>query len=479
MFTFPFANAITVLSVNQAPLLAGLAKGRAAISAFATSSAAKLNLAGAAVGRGMAGIGRGVGGLASGALGAASGLAVARLYGGSALTVAAGGLLKLASDAEEMEARFRQVFRDQADEAAKFADELGRELGRSKHALMDMLTNFQLEFTASGLGRVEARQMSETLQQLTIDLAAFHNMAEEDVGSRLFRALTGNHRALYELGVVMNTATLKEEALRMGWKKQWSELSNLEKMHLRLAFVMRASSDAHGQAAREAQNIAGRWRALWAELKELGIAIGTAIMPPFREFLSLLVDGIHQAREFWQSFIGGAQQAEGVLGGLAATMRRLSGEFHAGKQVRDLEMGRLLAISKEWLVFGARATLPGGTLSGAWETTMKNIAKINRGAEELMFDRFMGGPIGGQRPLRQPNIPALGMGEEKQKKPEGPRQMGLVEFSKFLTEQLGRKEQEQLLNVNQQQLGQLQQINAGVGQMIRKIDQGEAMVAPD
>lgn len=317
MFTFPYATAITKFGVDLSGLTRGLAQANTQINTFAAQASRKLGLAvraGGQVagatsqfgtpGRGIAGVAR-LGGLAS-----MTGLSL----GGAALAGAGGTIAmfgKLGSDAEEMEARFRQVFRGLSDEAEGFADKLGDSLGRSKYALMDMMTNFQLEFTASGLGRGEALKMSQALQRLAIDLAAFHNMGEQDVAGRLFRALTGNHRALYELGIVMNQAALQEETLRMGWQKEFATLTSLEKMQVRMSYITRATADAQGQAAREADNLAGRWRALTALISEAGVAIGKMFVPPLREALGLVVKLANATKDLVQIPLGADKSARG------------------------------------------------------------------------------------------------------------------------------------------------------------------------
>lgn len=473
MFNFPFANAITTFGYNDKPLHAGIARARASLNTFAVGATARLNLMNRGAAAGLLGLGGGRG-LAN--VGSRLGLGAAAMpfLGGAGALGATAGFVKLASDAEEMEARFRQVFREQGDEAEAFADKLARELGRSKHALMDMLTNFQLEFTASGLGREEARKMSETLQKLTVDLAAFHNMEEEDVGGRLFRALTGNHRALYELGVVMNQATLQEEMLRLGWSKQWNELTNLEKMYLRMNFVMRVTADAQGQAARESQNTAGRWRALTANLREMGIGIGRELNPAVRELLSLLVSATSQAKSFWGEFIDGAKEGDGFL---SRFMGRLKGEFNAASKVRDLSAG-------EWL-------LKLGEYAGAIKDSVKDplnageifrkarerVAQLSAATEELMVDRFL---RGGDKPAGNPaglNVAQL-QNQTRKKTEIGPQITGLIEFSRDLQMSLAKRDQEKLLNVNNQQLQQLKQLNQNV-KNIKNIGHGEAMVAPD
>jgi hypothetical protein len=267
-FKFQLAEAFVKLTLDDKGFLARLANARR-------------SLLGMRVGGGMGGGMLGMLGL--GRLGMA-GLGAAGLGGGLA------GLGKLASSAEEIRDRFVQVFKEQASAAEEFADRLAKSLGRSKTQIMDTMTLFQIEFMGAGMSRGSAREMSQWIQQLSMDLAAFHNISEEDAAQKLFSGLLGNSRALYSMGINLKVAALEEERLRLGWTKQYSKLTELERMYLRMSLVTRLTADAQGHAARESSRTAGSWRSFLGAARELGIALGTAVLPAINAILKALTE---------------------------------------------------------------------------------------------------------------------------------------------------------------------------------------------
>lgn len=216
-----------------------------------------------------------------GGAGLTSGGLMRNLLGTAGIGALVAATGKAAAGAQEMEQRFNQVFRELAPQAKAFSVTFAESLNRSFHQVMDTMANFQLEFTSQGMGREKALEMSKSLTVLTQDLAAFHNMDSADVGSRIFRAMVGNHRALYELGVVLNQAALEQQALNMGFKDGFSKLDPLSKMLVRYNYILRATADAQGQARREMGNLASQWQQIKDGVHELAITIGASLTPAF------------------------------------------------------------------------------------------------------------------------------------------------------------------------------------------------------
>ncbi len=83
-----------------------------------------------------------------------------------------------ASEAQEIGSKFDAVFKEQAEAARDFAAATSAALGRSKIDLEGFLGTLQDTFVPLGFARDKAREMSQQLTTLAIDLASFNNKAD-------------------------------------------------------------------------------------------------------------------------------------------------------------------------------------------------------------------------------------------------------------------------------------------------------------
>lgn len=92
--------------------------------------------------------------------------------------------------------------------------------------------------------------MAIQLAGLSGDLASFWNTSAEQARNALNGIYTGETEALKKYGVVMTDATLSNYAMTIGVKKQYSELSQAEKVLLRYKFVLNSTTEAQGDFAK-------------------------------------------------------------------------------------------------------------------------------------------------------------------------------------------------------------------------------------
>ncbi len=189
------------------------------------------------------------------------------------------GLIKVASDAEETQAKFETVFRDLSSEVQEWAKTTGAELNRSRFDIIQYASSFQDTFVPLGFAREEAASLSKSVTQLGIDLASFNNIAESDAMEALQSALIGNHETVRRFGVIISQATLDQELFNMGIRGGVREASELEKVQARLNLIMRGTTDAQGDAARTSESFANQFRGLRAQIQEVGVQLGQILLP--------------------------------------------------------------------------------------------------------------------------------------------------------------------------------------------------------
>lgn len=90
---------------------------------------------------------------------------------------------------------------------------------------------------------------ASSLTKLGADLSSLFNINYADVMKNLQSGLIGQSRALYKYGIDITNATLQTLAYELGLTKSVSEMSQMEKMQLRLIKILRDSKVSWGDLA--------------------------------------------------------------------------------------------------------------------------------------------------------------------------------------------------------------------------------------
>ncbi len=233
--------------------------------------------------------------------------ASARALGASMFAATAGVLapitavsVKAASDAQEIRNRFRQVFRDQADAAGKFADDLGDAVGRSGTKLRGTLSDFQGFFVGLGFGADQARELSQRMTELSLDFASFNNLSDQEAAGRFISALSGSGEVLDRFGINIKQSALGLELQRKGMADSVQSATELQKAIARVSIITRSMTDqgAIGDATRTSGQFANQMRSLRDEFFELRVAIGEAVLPLATKFIRTLNGAIKGVTAF-------------------------------------------------------------------------------------------------------------------------------------------------------------------------------------
>jgi hypothetical protein len=264
---------------------------------------------------------------------------------GAATTVAGVAMSKAAADAEELESKFNALFDDSADRARAWGETFRAAVGRgaieTRQALADM-RGFTEGLKLSG---DEADELSFKLTQMAVDLSSFYNVEQEDAAQRLRSGLIGNAEALDAFAARISEAQLKEFAEETG--VLYNELTDTEKVLLRLELLQNKVNKAMGDAERTSGSFTNQMRALKGGLEdataEFGVLVNEGISQAITELggpdklIELFRVGAATAAEMSVALVelaqGGLQNAIGAineLGGSEAAILRL--------QIRFLEL---------------------------------------------------------------------------------------------------------------------------------------------
>lgn len=209
---------------------------------------------------------------------------------------AAIGLLKMASDAEEMKSKFSVVFGESAASAEAFATSMAAAVGRSKNELMGFMATLQDSFVPMGFSNDLAKQLSQQVTALGVDLASFNNLSDQEALDSLTSALIGNHEAVRKFGVIITEATLKSKLMEMGIRGGTDAASEQQKALARLQLIMDGTQAAQGDAARTSDSLANSFKGFMGQLSDLGATLGTMLMEPAKEIIGLFREWITMAQ---------------------------------------------------------------------------------------------------------------------------------------------------------------------------------------
>ncbi len=239
------------------------------------------------------------------------------------------GMIEAASNAVETASAFDHLFKDQAGDVRKWADETAKALGRSTFALQEQALAFQQYFSQVAPTNEQAAEMSKQFTQLSQDLASFYNVTESDALQKLRSGLAGEAEPLRAFGVFLSAAAVEAKALELGLVGTNNELTEQEKVMARAAVIMEQTAAAQGDAARTSQGFANQSKALNAALSDIGIKLGTILLPAALKVVSALSKlaewfaTLSPQTQEWIVIIGGAAA---ILGPVVATL----GLFVAG-----------------------------------------------------------------------------------------------------------------------------------------------------
>lgn len=197
------------------------------------------------------------------------------------IATAAGASIKMASDMEESTNKVRVAFGDSSKSVEQFAKTSLRSFGIAESSALDMTALFGDMATGMGVSQSEAANLSKRLVGLAGDLASFKNINISEVTTALSGVFTGETESLKRLGIVMTEANLEQFRMNEGIARSVKEMSQQEKIMLRLRYIFSVTQNAQGDFARTSEGAANQMRIFQESLKEVGAELGKVMLPVF------------------------------------------------------------------------------------------------------------------------------------------------------------------------------------------------------
>lgn len=234
--------------------------------------------------------------------------------------------IDLGSDLAEVQNVVDVTFGGMSDKVNDFAKNAMNSYGLSEKVAKQYMGTFGAMSKAFGNTTEAAYDQAAALTGLAGDVASFYNLTTDEAYTKLKSVFTGETESLKDLGVVMTQTALDEYALQKGMGKTTSQMSEQEKVALRLAFVTDRLSTASGDFARTSDGWANQTRVLGLRFEALKATIGqgliNVLLPIVRvlnEIIARLQDAADAFSNFTAAIFGKADTSSAVAESASAT----------------------------------------------------------------------------------------------------------------------------------------------------------------
>ena len=229
------------------------------------------------------------------AVGLAAGVAVA----GKALWDAG----QAAGDLEETLSKTNAIFGGAAAKnLEKWSKGAAKELGMSQQTALDAAGTFGVFGKAAGKSGGELAKFSKDNAKLAADLASFHNTSPEEAIEAIGAAFRGEAEPMRKYGVLLDDASMRQQALKMGLIKTTKDaLTPQQKTLAAQALIMKQTGDAQGDFARTSGGLANQQRILKAQFENVQASIGRKVLPVLLQVATWANDKLIPAlSDVWQ-----------------------------------------------------------------------------------------------------------------------------------------------------------------------------------
>lgn len=228
-----------------------------------------------------------------------------------------------ASDLNEAGTKMQAIFGTANDQVVKFANTGAKALGQNKLAVEDAAATFGTFGKAAGLAGKPLGDFATGFTQLSTDLASFYNTSPADAVEAISAALRGESEPMRKYGVLLDDATLRQEAMRLGLiKTTKTALTPQQKVLAAQAVIYKQTKDAQGDFARTSGGLANQQRILTAQMDDLKGKIGSGLLPVMVKLATFANDEIVPAIS---GFVDGMQSGKGVGGEFASVVGDIGG----------------------------------------------------------------------------------------------------------------------------------------------------------
>lgn len=204
----------------------------------------------------------------------------------------AGDSVAAASDLNEEMSKAQVIFGDAAKSIYKFGDTAAKSLGQSKQQAIAASSTFALFGKSAGLAGDDLVGFSTDMVGLASDMASFSNTSPEEAIFAIGAALRGESEPIRKYGVLLDDATLKARAMKLGIYDGTGVLTAQQKVLAAQAEILAQTSSAQGDFARTSGGLANQQRIMAAQFTNVKAELGAKLLPVMIKVVSWINDSM-------------------------------------------------------------------------------------------------------------------------------------------------------------------------------------------
>lgn len=164
----------------------------------------------------------------------------------------------------------------------------GKNLGVDPEQLMNYQAKILGVTNSVGLMGETSIYAAKALSMLSADMSSLTNQDLSTVMTNFQSGLIGQSRAMYKYGIDITNATLQTYAYELGVSKAVTEMTQAEKMQLRLIAILDQSKVAWGDQANTINSVANQYRILKQQIQNLARTLGNLFLPIIKTVLPVV-----------------------------------------------------------------------------------------------------------------------------------------------------------------------------------------------
>lgn len=253
-----------------------------------------------------------------------------------------------ASDLNEEASKSKVIFGAQAGAINKWASSAATSMGQSKRQALEAASGFGLIGQKAGLSGVETAKFAKQFTGLSSDLASFNNTSPEEAITAISAAMRGESEPIRKYGVLLDDATLRARAMKMGLISTTKQaLTPQQKALAASKEILAQTTKAQGDFQRTSDGAANKSRILAAQSEDLKAKLGKGLLPAYQQVLG----GMSKFAGFLSANPGLVKGAVVVIAALAGAVLAASAAtrvYTAGLQIYNGVMRVIRVATIAW-----------------------------------------------------------------------------------------------------------------------------------
>jgi hypothetical protein len=198
--------------------------------------------------------------------------------------------IKKSSDLAETMNKVNVIFGNAAKSVLSFSDSAVTALGMTRQQALDAASTFAIFGKSAGLSGGSLVDFSTNLVKLATDFASFHNASPEETITAIGAALRGESEPIRKFGILLDDATLKAEAMKLGLYDGTGALDIQTKSLAAYNVILQQSKDAQGDFKNTSDSLSNQMKILSATFDEMKVSLGDGMQKPTLNIVSILND---------------------------------------------------------------------------------------------------------------------------------------------------------------------------------------------